>query len=218
MPAGDTRKVWIGWVNNWIYANEVPTDPWRGVMSIPRELSLTKKGDRLLFAQKPVAEVTELRETYVESFRDAERVHVDTIDGESAYELLLTVKDANCSDISLAFSNEEGEAIALEWNAQRQELFLNRKTVFARNFSQEPMLAFHAEIVFPDSLEIRIFYDRSLIEVFAADGAVVFTSQLFPRAPLTLLNASASHEGLFDLTIYRLASIWNRTVKDAAGA
>jgi fructan beta-fructosidase len=37
-PAG--RRVMIGWMNNWRYAHDVPTTPWRGAMSLPRELAL----------------------------------------------------------------------------------------------------------------------------------------------------------------------------------
>ena len=37
---GDGRPVWIAWMNNWQYANEIPTAPWRGAMTIPRTVSL----------------------------------------------------------------------------------------------------------------------------------------------------------------------------------
>lgn len=30
----------IGWASNWLYTNEAPTSPYRGVMSVPRELKL----------------------------------------------------------------------------------------------------------------------------------------------------------------------------------
>ena len=32
---GDGRPVWIAWMNNWQYANEIPTSPWRGAMTVP---------------------------------------------------------------------------------------------------------------------------------------------------------------------------------------
>ncbi|MGY0034745.1 glycoside hydrolase family 32 protein [Pedobacter sp. NJ-S-72] len=36
------RKVFIGWMNNWLYANKVPTSTWRGATTLPRELKLQK--------------------------------------------------------------------------------------------------------------------------------------------------------------------------------
>jgi sucrose-6-phosphate hydrolase SacC (GH32 family) len=45
------RRIFIGWMSNWEYAHNVPTDPWRSAMTLPRELSLD--GDRLV--QKAIA-------------------------------------------------------------------------------------------------------------------------------------------------------------------
>lgn len=46
----DGTRVAIAWMNNWQYANEVPTQSWRGAMSAPRTLTLdeTSNGLRLL--------------------------------------------------------------------------------------------------------------------------------------------------------------------------
>ena len=40
LPEGDGRRIWMGWLSNWDYANVEPTAPWRGMQSIPRELRL----------------------------------------------------------------------------------------------------------------------------------------------------------------------------------
>jgi len=44
--APDGKKILMGWMSNWEYAHNVPTDPWRGSMTLPRELSLD--GDYLI--------------------------------------------------------------------------------------------------------------------------------------------------------------------------
>lgn len=44
--APDNKRIFLGWMSNWEYANKVPTDPWRSAMTLPRELSL--EGDRLV--------------------------------------------------------------------------------------------------------------------------------------------------------------------------
>ena len=38
----DRRKVIVGWMSHWTYANQTPTqdEGWRGVMTMPRVLSL----------------------------------------------------------------------------------------------------------------------------------------------------------------------------------
>ncbi len=50
--APDNRKIFIGWMSNWEYAHTFPTQPWRGAMTLPRELTL--HGDKLV--QKVVNE------------------------------------------------------------------------------------------------------------------------------------------------------------------
>ena len=44
MPQGDSRKIWIGWTSNWLYAKDEPTVLWRGAQSIPRALTLRRVG------------------------------------------------------------------------------------------------------------------------------------------------------------------------------
>ena len=36
----DGQRIMIAWMNNWQYAGNIPTDPWRSAMSIPRVLHL----------------------------------------------------------------------------------------------------------------------------------------------------------------------------------
>ena len=40
LPKGDARKIWMGWISNWLYAKDEPTFLWRGAQSIPRTLTL----------------------------------------------------------------------------------------------------------------------------------------------------------------------------------
>ena len=38
--APDNRRLMIAWMNNWEYANQIPTSPWRSPMTLAREISL----------------------------------------------------------------------------------------------------------------------------------------------------------------------------------
>ena len=61
LPKSDGRRIWLGWLNNWEYAPKVPTYPWRGTQSVPRELKLRRFADGLHLVQQPVAELRSLR-------------------------------------------------------------------------------------------------------------------------------------------------------------
>src|SRR5690625_1794646 len=53
----DDRRVTIGWASNWRYAGAIPTQGWRGSMSLPREMSLRTVNGRVQLFQEPVEEV-----------------------------------------------------------------------------------------------------------------------------------------------------------------
>ncbi|MFX6023590.1 levanase, partial [Acinetobacter baumannii] len=57
----DKIPVSIGWVNNWTYANEIPTNPWKGAMSLPREIAVKKMGNEWILVQQPVKALRSLR-------------------------------------------------------------------------------------------------------------------------------------------------------------
>ena len=65
-PVG--RVVWLAWMNDWRYANTAPTGPWRGQMSVPREVGLTQRPEGVRLTQKPVDEITrQLQTTFTAS-------------------------------------------------------------------------------------------------------------------------------------------------------
>jgi len=61
VPKRDGRRLWIGWMSNWNYANDVPTRPWRSAMTVPRELTLVDTPASYRLRQRPVRELAKLR-------------------------------------------------------------------------------------------------------------------------------------------------------------
>ena len=53
LPQGE-KPVLIGWVSNWQYASGMPTQPWRGQMSLPRRLSFARDAAGLALKQEPL--------------------------------------------------------------------------------------------------------------------------------------------------------------------
>lgn len=56
------RKVFLGWMSNWLYGTSVPTDKWRSAMTVPRELSLLNKNGNYYLQSKPVKELNTLNQ------------------------------------------------------------------------------------------------------------------------------------------------------------
>ncbi len=42
IPREDGRRIMLAWMNNWDYADKIPTHPWRGQMTFPRKLALAE--------------------------------------------------------------------------------------------------------------------------------------------------------------------------------
>ena len=55
------RKIFLGWMSNWQYADRVPTSPWRSAMTVPRDLGIKKIGDRYFVTARPVPELSTLK-------------------------------------------------------------------------------------------------------------------------------------------------------------
>ncbi|MFT4293974.1 MAG: glycoside hydrolase family 32 protein [Micropruina sp.] len=55
--APDGRRIVLGWMNNWAYANDIPLTGGRSIMTIPRELDLVRVGGRYLLRQRPIREL-----------------------------------------------------------------------------------------------------------------------------------------------------------------
>ncbi|PPF44436.1 glycosyl hydrolase family 32 [Pseudoclavibacter sp. AY1F1] len=52
--APSDAPIMLGWMSNWQYADQIPSAPWRGAMSLPRELSLRELGGRAQLVQRPL--------------------------------------------------------------------------------------------------------------------------------------------------------------------
>jgi fructan beta-fructosidase len=59
------RRIVASWQNNWQYASKVPTTPWRGQLSIPRDLGLIRGDGTYWLTQTPVQELAVLKNSAV---------------------------------------------------------------------------------------------------------------------------------------------------------
>lgn len=162
------RKIMLGWVNNWTYANQVPTSPWRGAFSIPRELSLVETRSGLRLSQQPVNEYFALRGDKITDF---------ATQPDGAFELELELSEN--SGINLFKS--EGEQTSIGY--REGKLYIDRtksgQVDFQKDFSSidSVLIDLHTP-----SVVVRIIVDQSIIEVISLDGQYAITEQIFPTA------------------------------------
>jgi len=185
IPEMDGRRLWIGWMNNWQYSDELPTSPWRSCMSLPRRLELTPCRGGLTLAQTPVTEVTRLRgpEHSLKSQpigQDHQPLALAEL-GDQALELELCFGIAQAREFGLILGAAQGESIRLGYHTDRQELFLDRSQAGEGIHASFPGIHRAAVEPLKGKLGLRVIIDRCTLEVFAQGGRVTLTDMVFPK-------------------------------------
>ena len=194
VPESDGRMLFIGWMSNWQYAQIVPTHPWRSATTLPRNLELVKKDNGYLVASRPVTEIEKLR-------KESKTVSGNFFELEN--ELTELILSPNQEDFKIHFSNDKGERVIIE--KLGQELKIDRTQSGVIDFSTEFPVIHNAPLHAIGVENIRLFIDRSSIEIFINEGELVLTELVFPTSPYTKVNL----EGFSDTnTLHYLNGIW----------
>lgn len=216
IPAEDGRRLWLAWMNNWDYANRIPTDPWRSAMSVPRQVGLTLTDNGYRVIQTPLAELQSLRASHTE-LQDIEILPgsskpLDFIGKE--YELVVELNAGDAQTFGLKVRKGGDEETVIGYDTGKKEFFADRTrsgnvafdSLFA-SIQQAPMSLNNNKI------RLHLFVDRSSIEVFTDEGKVAITDRIFPSDKST--GVELFSEGgtaiLVSLDIWELDSIWQDT-------
>ncbi len=185
LPPG-LNPVLVGWVNNWRYANSIPTSPWRGMMSIPRELTLREVNGEWRLIQNPVTSVY----NYVTQFEKV--VHEDhaiTADdpllndiSSGSYRLIMELENHSAGEFGVEVLRGGSERTVVGYKVDDEQLFINRKESGNIRFHDDfPSIEYAPLSLEDNKLKLDIIVDQSVVEVFAEDGYRVITDQVFPE-------------------------------------
>lgn len=196
------RKIFLGWMSNWQYANVVPTKTWRSATTVPRELRLEKLGEKFLVASKPVEELSQLADQTI----NLESNKISKLTGPAT--LHLTTNKAE--DFSITFSNDEGQKVVLGYDKALNAYFIDRtqsgKVSFEKGFA-----ARHTAPRFSSSqnINLSIIVDKASVELFADNGLSVMTGIFFPDSDYSAVHIqSADPSTVRTVQISRMKSIY----------
>lgn len=204
----------IGWLNNWNYANDIPTLPWKSAMSIPRNLSVTKQGTAWTLLQAPIKNITQLRQQKIAL--NNEKVNGKKIlpftSNQFEMELSITPTKNSIAGVRLAVGDSSNFEIG--YDANTQLLFIDRKNSGNNSFNEnfKKLHRFEKKIVLnkENKLNLHLFFDHSIVEVFANDGEAVFTAQIFTAEENNNIEIfSTGNTAVFsNMACWKLKSIW----------
>lgn len=188
IPPADGRRILLGWMANLEYAGDVPTSPWRGSMTIPRELVLrsTRQGVRLF--QRPVRELQRLRDRPL-------RYSGGTLSGANARVSRAGLKGPGL-EIRVEFRTRGSDSFGVDVHHGGQGLRtrlacdpVSGRLQLDRSASGSPLFhpGFSRPMEAPLDLSrgrvaLWILCDSSSVEVFANEGERVLSALVFPPA------------------------------------
>ncbi|MCJ8007574.1 glycoside hydrolase family 32 protein [Lederbergia wuyishanensis] len=204
------EPIWIGWMSNWQYANEVPTDPFRSAMSIPRKLSLRNQDNTYILVQNPI----DLKSLLGETIAHYEKVTVQPgIAKNLNVSIPLHIKgevkefDRETSSLKVTLIGEKDE-VEILFDRKSSELNIDRRKSGNVSFSEE----FPSVDTMPlqEIYDFEIIIDCASIEIFLNGGSSVMTEILFPNEDYTSLQVSVKdgNATLKNVSVYKLNSIW----------
>lgn len=193
-PAG--RHIFIGWMSNWAYANDVPTVNFRAGMTVPRELSIDHNGKHAVLANYPVGELEALRAvvTGSDDFSVADGApHTQAIaPGNGVFEIEMTVSPGAASAFGFALKNARGEQLSYRFDIAAGTLSADRAAAGDKDFSANFAPAvITAPLEKCDTYAIRLMMDRASTELFVNGGRTVMTNLVFPSEPYDSVELTA---------------------------
>ena len=206
------RKIFIGWMSNWQYANIVPTEKFRNAFTIPRELGLKNINEQYYVTSTPVSELKKMEKQSIVINNLTINGSTDltskigNLEVPSKFNLVLS----NKNDFSIELVNTLNEKVVVGYSKDKNQFFLDRRNAgkvdFHRNFGR---MNYAPRLSSSDEIFLSIYLDLASIEVFADNGLSVLTSVLFPNEKFSKINIINSEKiVLKNFTYTPLNSIW----------
>ena len=179
-PAG--RRVAIAWMSNWQYANQVPTLQYRSGNSIPRDLGLFEYKGETYCSVVPSPEMT------------AARSKKATKSLSESCEMVVNLK----GNATITLSNDKGEKVVMLYDAKAETFSMDRtksgKMDFSNDFAATTKAPTYGKIS-----QLRIFIDKSSIEVFDAEGKMAMTNLVFPTKPCNKVTVKGGKYQVYNI-------------------
>ncbi|WP_020531995.1 glycoside hydrolase family 32 protein [Flexithrix dorotheae] len=195
IPKKDGRRIFIGWMSNWQYANQVPTEKWRNAMTIPRKLGLTETNDGVRLQNFPVQELKKLRTDKL-NLKDLEVEGKYSISEEKNWtsntfelDLKIALEKSTGENFGIELSNSMGEKILIGFDQNQRQCYIDRRFAGKSDFSEK----FKGKSTAPrikssNELKIRIIVDVASVEVFFDDGTIAMTEIFFPNEDFSTIS------------------------------
>lgn len=216
----------LGWMGNWSYSPIAPsqnTYKGKGVMSLPRQLSLTTYPEGVRLTQTPIGGLQNLRNT-----TSGVSASNQTITGtnnitnycaftpsKNVYEFdaTFTVNPSATFGFNFCVNNSLNKRLVVKYRGTDSTLTIDRSNC-SDVYLNDSFLVPVSTVVAPDAnnkIRLHGYVDQSSIEVFANDGKNVMSMLTYPgtnQLGIEVFSTNGSTT-LTNFTGWELNSIWN---------
>ncbi len=171
----DSDRTFIAWMSNWDYARSVPTEPWRGAMTLARRLSLVTVDGRPQLRSEPIAPEGVVVEQRTATIDDGKAI-ASVLPVAARIDLRARV-DAETGLVAWVAGGDRAERVAFRTAGRTLEV---DRTAAAAELP--PAFESVEKIEVPGDgsvIDLSIVIDEGSVEVFAADGLRSITDLVF---------------------------------------
>lgn len=207
----DKRHIFIGWMSNWSYTNQVPTLNFRNAMTVPRDIKLADNGKHLIVANYPVKEIDKLRtdSVSINNFEVKTKYTTDKLldNNNGAYEIEMTIRNTSTRNFGFKLYNRKGESLNFVFDTEKGQFIVDRSKSglvdFSNNFASHSI---NAPLVPKETYKIRLLIDKASSEIFINNGELVQTNTMFPTEPYNSIdfNVDGGTINIENFRVYRL--------------
>ncbi|MDR6416601.1 GH32 C-terminal domain-containing protein [Pseudarthrobacter sulfonivorans] len=184
----DDKRIMLGWMSNWDYANDIPTSPWRSAMALPREVKLTQTPDGPRLTQSAVKQVEKLggKVSYNDKKGGPISAGTHPLPAQSAGQIQqvdITFTPGTATKSGLTVLGDEKSSTVIGYDATTGKMFVDRRNSGNTTFHPAFASIEDAPVTLDKNgnITLRIYLDRSSVEVFAQNGLRTITDQVFPN-------------------------------------
>ena len=207
------RRIMFGWL--WEGRSHAAHEAagWAGVMSLPRVLALRPDG---WIDFEPAPEVASLRAAHRRweaiALASSECTLLE-VQGD-ALEIVAVIApgDAAVCGVDVLRSPDGAEYTRIIYDRARRRLEIDRQRSSSNTEDQNDVQGGDLELIDGEPLRLRIFVDRSVVEVYA-NGRACATSRVYPSRTDSLdvaLFAEGGTARAHTIDIWSIASIWTQ--------
>ena len=211
--APDGRRIMIAWISEGRTTEAQEASGWAGIMSLPRVLSLTDGGALQI---EPLPELDVLRRER-RSFTDlrikaGSSMELEGVRGDRL-EVVAEFEPGDAGEVGIKVccspDGSEETVVTYSYADRSLELDVDRSSLSSDVVGRTAQRA-HLELGPDEPLKLRVFVDRSVVEVFA-NGRECLTKRIYPSRSDSLgvrVFATGNDASPRSLDAWQMASIW----------